>query len=61
MKSVKSLKFQYYFYDKEKKEFLWKDEWQKTELPLAVRVELYLEDDAGAYRFTRTAEIPFGG
>ncbi|MCX5703169.1 MAG: prepilin-type N-terminal cleavage/methylation domain-containing protein, partial [Candidatus Omnitrophica bacterium] len=38
LKNIKSLKLQYYFYDEDKKEYFWVDEWVKEKLPLAVRV-----------------------
>ena len=60
LKNIKSLKFRYYFYDTEMKEYFWLDEWQKENLPLAVRVQLEL-NDTGTIRFTKTVSIPAGG
>jgi len=61
LRNIKSLKFQYYSYDKEKKEYLWNDEWQKKELPLAIRIELEFDDSTQANKFTKTVSIPAGG
>jgi prepilin-type N-terminal cleavage/methylation domain-containing protein len=58
--NIKSLLFQYYFYDKERKEYLWANEWQevKGRLPLAVRIELAFEDGEQLKKITRTVSIP---
>ena len=61
LRNIKSLKFQYYSYDKEKKEYLWNDEWQKKELPLAIWIVLEFDDSTLAIMFTKTASIPAGG
>ena len=58
LKNIKSLKLQYYFYDEDKKEYLWVDEWVKEKLPLAVRVDLELKDGNQANKVTRTIDIP---
>lgn len=54
---VNALRFQYYFYDKEKKEYLWQDEWRKDGMPLAARMELEFGQD----NFVKTVNIPIGG
>lgn len=54
---VGALKLQYLFYDKEKKEYLWQEEWKKDGLPFAVRMELELGQD----NFVKTVNIPIGG
>ena len=58
LKNVKLLKFRYYLYDKEKKEYLWQDEWLKEDLPLAVRIELDVVDGAQINKFIKTVSIP---
>ena len=61
LKNVKSLKFRYYLYDKEKKEYLWQDEWLKEDLPLAVRIELEFGNGTEIRKFTKTVNIPVSG
>ncbi len=61
LKNVKSLRFQYYFYDKERKEYLWQDEWLKEGLPLAVKMELEFDDGRETKKFTKTVGIPASG
>lgn len=58
--NAKSLNFRYYFYDDEKKEYLWQDEWLEEGLPLAVNVNLELNSGAKDYIFTKTISIPAG-
>ena len=58
LKGVKSCEFRYYFFDKEIKEYAWQDEWLEGKLPLAVRVELELDNGNGSDRFTKTVTIP---
>jgi prepilin-type N-terminal cleavage/methylation domain-containing protein len=55
---VKSLQFQYYFYDPRRKEYLWRDESAKKELPLAIRMEIELEGKALGHKLVRTFNIP---
>lgn len=60
--NAKALKFRYYAYDVEKKEYVWQDEWQKENLPLAVRVEVGIKNDnEQADIYTRTVSMPVGG
>lgn len=58
LKGIASLKFSYYLYDKQKKDFFWSENWLSEGLPLAVRVELEFVDNAGNASFTRTVSIP---
>lgn len=57
LKDIKSLKFQYYYYHNENKEYLWQDEADK-DLPLAVRVECEYVDGPNSDTFVRTVSIP---
>lgn len=61
LKNVKSLRFQYYFYDAQNKEYLWQDEWSKDGLPFSVRVELEIEQASRINKFIRTIDIPVSG
>lgn len=61
LKNVRALRFQYYFYDKERKEYLWQDEWSKEGLPLAVKVELEFDDGRETKKFIKTVGIPASG
>jgi len=58
---VKSLRFSFYFYDKEKKDYFWRQDWQGPEMPLAARVEIEVGDDKQISEFTRTVTIPVSG
>jgi prepilin-type N-terminal cleavage/methylation domain-containing protein len=58
LNNVKSLQFKYYFFDKEKKEYLWLDESGANEWPLAVRIEVELEGDDEDQLFSKTVNIP---
>lgn len=53
---ISNLKFRYYAYNKEKKEYFWLDKVIDEELPSAVRIELELKDAQN--KFTKTIEIP---
>lgn len=60
--NVESLRFQYCSYDKEKKEFIWQEEWKtKDEFPLSVRMELEFNNGIQTKAFTRTVDIPISG
>lgn len=61
LRNMRALKFQYYLYDEQKKEYLWQDEWSNEGLPLAVRVELEFDDGKEIKKFTKTVGIPTGG
>ncbi len=56
LKSVRHTAIRYYFYDTQKKEFVWGQEWQQGLPPLAVQVEIELDGDLG--HITRTIGIP---
>ena len=55
---VTSLKFRYYIYDKETKEYLWKEEFREGEFPRAVGIELESGYGEKARTFTKTVDIP---
>lgn len=57
LKDVKTLRFQYYIYDAEKKEYLWQEE-RIVGLPLAVRIELEVKYGTQTAKFTKTVGIP---
>ncbi|MFH1867403.1 MAG: type II secretion system protein GspJ [Candidatus Omnitrophota bacterium] len=61
LENLRSAVFSYYYYDKEKKRYLWLDEWAKGELPLAVRVELEIDENVGNSKFKKTVSIPVSG
>lgn len=61
LENLNSLKFGYYFYDKEKKEYVWLEETAPEGLPLAVRIEFELSTQSSSGRFVRTVSIPIGG
>jgi len=61
LKNVGFLKFEYYYFDAQKQEYLWKEEWSGAGLPLAVRVILNLNDSSGTDKIIRTINIPIGG
>lgn len=58
LNNIKSLKFQYYFYNQDAKEYLWLDDWGKDSLPLAVRIELETGDTGQIRKFTQTVGLP---
>jgi hypothetical protein len=58
---VKSLSFKYYAFDDGEKKYVWLEEWLMPEtLPLAVRMELKL-DDANETELSKTVSIPVAG
>ena len=59
--NFKSLKLQYYVYDREKKEYLWQEECLTGTMPLAVRIDLELKDGTQIHKFTKTVSIPISG
>jgi prepilin-type N-terminal cleavage/methylation domain-containing protein len=59
--NIESLRFQYYFYDKQNKVYLWLDEWSKKGIPLAVRLELGFNNGKETESFTKTVSIPVSG
>lgn len=58
---VESATLRYYYYNKDTKEYLWKDEWQREDLPLAVRMELEFNNGKERTVFTGTVNIPASG
>lgn len=61
LKNIKSLVFQYYVYDKERKEYFWHEEPLPEQIPGAVRLELEFLAGAKTYGFTKTVAIPVNG
>lgn len=61
LKNIKSLVFQYYVYDKERKEYFWHNEPLPEQIPWAVRLELEFLAGAKTYGFTKTVAIPVNG
>lgn len=61
LSTVKSLRFQYYFYDKLEEAYLWQEEWLEEGSPLAVRVEFEFGPESQSRQFIRTFSIPVGG
>lgn len=61
LKNIKSLLFQYYVYDKERKEYFWHNEPLPEQIPQAVRIEFESQDGAKTIRFTKTVTIPVNG
>jgi hypothetical protein len=58
LKDIASLKFSYYFYDADRKEYFWQEEWLQEGLPLAVRIELESKNGQETERIIRTIDIP---
>ena len=61
LKNIRSFKFEYYYFDKQKQEYLWQEEWSGEGIPLAVRVGLSLNDSSGTDKIIRTITVPVGG
>lgn len=59
--NVSALKFQYYLYIKERKEYIWENEWARPDLPLAVRLELDFDNGSQVNKFIKTVSIPVSG
>lgn len=57
---VSSSKFQYYYYDREKKEYLWLKEWNSKQTPLAVRIEFERINNDSKAEYTKSVFIPVG-
>ena len=55
------VKFRYYVYDKETKEYSWREDFLEGDFPAAVRIELELGDGPQAQSFTRTVSVPISG
>ena len=58
LKHIRSLNFSYYFYDPETKKYLWSDETKKSELPLAVKIELDIGNDKKTSHYSKTVSLP---
>lgn len=56
-----SVKFRYYVYDKETKEYSWQEDFLEGNFPAAVRIELESGDGPPAQSFTRTVNVPISG
>jgi prepilin-type N-terminal cleavage/methylation domain-containing protein len=56
-KNIKSVKFEYYFYDNVSKEYLWLEDWSKDGLPQAVRMEMDFDTADMQVKLTRTFGI----
>lgn len=61
LKNIDFLKFTYYDYDAQNKEYIWKDEWTGGSLPLAVRVEFTFNAKDKNDKFIKTVDIPISG
>lgn len=61
LNNVSSLNFSYYFYDEERKDYVWKKDFSGAGLPLAVRLELELNDGKKTRNFIKTVTIPVSG
>lgn len=61
LKNIGFFKFEYYCFDPQKQEYIWKEEWSGANLPLAVRVSLSLNGYSGTDKIIRTINIPVGG
>ncbi len=58
LSNIRSVKFQYCTFDKENKKYLWYDEWAKDDFPLAVRIDLEIDDGRQVRKFTQVFGIP---
>lgn len=61
LKNVAFFKFEYYYYDTEKKAYFWKDECLSGSMPLAVKVELGYDDQTKNGKFVKIVNIPISG
>jgi len=60
LSNLQSVKFEYYFFDKETKEFLWQEEWMLEGVPAAIKIVLGFTQGKEVQNFTRTISIPIG-
>lgn len=58
LNNIISANFKYYFYDANKQDYYWEEEWKEKEFPLAVKIELELADVRDNKKFVKTVEIP---
>jgi len=61
LSNVESFEFSYYFYDKQKKAYLWQEDCQSGTVPLAVKIALTITNDAKTNPFIKTVSIPISG
>jgi prepilin-type N-terminal cleavage/methylation domain-containing protein len=61
LKNIKSLEFQYYSYNIEKKEYIWQSGWFSEDLPLAVWLKVEIADGDKIFKFSKTVSIPAAG
>ncbi len=54
---ISALKFSYYRYDDETKDYSWVEKWAENELPLAVRMDLELKGINDKEKFTKTVTV----
>ena len=52
--NINGLTFSYFYFDIEKKAYLWKDEWSETKFPIAVKITIITENDS----YTKNIFIP---
>jgi prepilin-type N-terminal cleavage/methylation domain-containing protein len=58
---VRSLKFFYYYYNEELKDYVWVEEWSdEAGTPLSVKMVLEFEEGDDVATYTRTVDIPTG-
>jgi len=60
LENVKLLKFRFYSYDSQEKEYFWYNNWQKGTFPLAVGVEIIVARLGKEFKFERVIQIPIG-
>jgi prepilin-type N-terminal cleavage/methylation domain-containing protein len=58
LKDIDYLRFSYYFYDEQAREYLWLETWQEDYLPLAVRIELEFDNEQQPNRIIRSINLP---
>ena len=59
--NVSGLGFLYYYYEEKTEKYFWLTEWLGDGLPLAVRIELELNDGVKRTKFAKTITIPSSG
>lgn len=55
--NIRSFRFLYYAYIKEKNEYVWQERWEKEEPPLAIRMEIEFKDEQDTPQ-VRTVSFP---
>lgn len=61
LRNVRSLKFEYYFFDKIRNEYVWLQRWDQPKLPLSVKIEVECDDQEGPSVFRRRVDLALGG